>query len=216
MMSFPDQRSFPEQRSFPDQIGKLPRSAESIRKSLQAIQQRAPTDVTTGPRPGGMLPFDSVVIAEFADKAALHRCQNALSAAGIFSSSERRGKRLILSVDCRDQHAASEIEAHLRLREPARRSTGFRRDFDCLILGSVLGASLGLSLVFITRHAAMTFFALALTLLGAMVGNLADRQRTSVARRGAGFRIEIYDCLLTMAVVGLVLSLPRIIQLITR
>ncbi len=114
-------------------------------------------------------------------------------------------------VSYRDHALAHEILARFGSENPDRPFTGIRRDYDFLIFGSAIGASIGLIVVVVAQQLQMLMFATGMALLGAMFGHLLDRIRGN-SGPGGRFRITMYEWLLGVAVLALLLSMRQLMN----
>lgn len=99
----------------------------------------------SGPIAGGLDPTDKFVVASFFDKAVFQRFKIALSEAGVEATALREGRKIVVEVSYSDRTTAFEILRRHEATDPDNRPRGIRRDYDCRILGAVVGSVIGVS-----------------------------------------------------------------------
>lgn len=124
--------------------GKPPKSAGAIRDKLDALHSRLGAAPAAGPQAAGMQADEPLVIATFYSRQVARGYLERLVAAGILSAKLEPGFRQDqVLVDCSDRQRAAELLAIHLAGTPDRMTARYRRSVDFLLLGAVLGATLG-------------------------------------------------------------------------
>jgi hypothetical protein len=205
------------------QQGKPPKSASAIRAALDAVRHGNGPPPAAGPQTGGMQPDDRLTIASFYDREVALRFLERLVAAGVMSATLRRGFRQDqVLVDCGDRQRAAEALAEHLARTPDRMISRYRRSIDFLLLGAVLGGTLGSIGIASETMSGKTLqsprglltavgFTLYGALLGLFFGNIDDH-----SRRAGRLQFSVRDILFAMTLLSLLFLSWRALGIVWR
>lgn len=197
---------------FDSHEGKPPKTAESIRASLQSIHHTAEVDSRAGPYIDGLSSDYPIAVATFYDPVLARSVQQLLSQSGIFSNVVRRGTGASVFVDNEDHVRAAQLLSKYSERFPNRIPKKESRRFDLLIFGVAIGFALGGVIVSgVSNLPEAAAILLTFTGIGATTGHLLDRLRMSYLRTGR-FRVGVLELLLLMSIIGLAIMAERFIR----
>lgn len=203
--------------------GKRPKKGTAIRDKLVSLHEHRGEAPVAGPQAAGLQPDDQLVIASFYSRDVAQGYMQRLAAEGIYSAKLRKGFRQDqVLVDCGDRRPAARLlEVHL-LSTPDRMTARYRRSVDFLLLGAVLGAtlgSIGIASETASGHTLPTARGLLTTLgftlygalIGVFLGNIDDKSR------GAGrFQFSLRDIFLAMTILALLFLSQRVLLIVWR
>jgi len=203
--------------------GKPPKSAGEIRDKLDSLHQHRGEAPAAGPQLAGMQADDQLVIASFYNREVARGYMERLAAAGIFTAKLRTGFRQDkVLVDCGDRQRAAELlEIHLA-GTPDRMTARYRRSVDFLLLGAVLGAtigSIGIASESMKGHTLATGRGLLTTfgfmvyggMLGLFLGNVDDKSRAA-----GRFQFSLRDLFLATTLLALLFLSQRVVLFLWR
>jgi hypothetical protein len=166
---------------------------------------------------------DSLVIASFYDREAASRFMEWLAAAGVLSATLRRGFRQDqVLVDFEDRQRAAELLAEYLARNPDRMTPRYRRSIDFMLLGAVLGGTLGAIGIAsetlsgkalqsprgLLTAVGFTFYG---AVLGLFFGNIDDS-----SRRAGRLQFSVRDILFAMTLLSLLFLSWRVLGAVWR
>ena len=203
--------------------GKRPKKADAIRDKLDALHSNRGETPAAGPQAAGMQADDQLVIASFYSREVARGYLERLAAAGVLSAKLKKGFRQDqVLVDCGDRRRAAELLAVHLAATPDRMTARYRRSVDFLLLGAVLGATLGSigiasetvsSRTLPTARGLLTTLGFTLYggLIGVFLGNIDDKSR------GAGrFQFSLRDIFLAMTILALLFLSQRVLLIVWR
>ncbi|HUY88191.1 MAG TPA: hypothetical protein VMV10_05630 [Pirellulales bacterium] len=203
--------------------GKPPKSAGAIRDKLDSLHENRGEAPAAGPQAAGMQADDQLVIASFYSREVARGYLERLAAAGVLSAKLRPGFRQDqVLVDCSDRQRAAELLAVHLAGTPDRMSARYRRSIDFLLLGAVLGATLGSIGIASETMSGRTLvsprglltalgFMLYGGVIGLFLGNIDDKSR------GAGrFQFSLRDIFLATTLLALLFLSQRVLLIVWR
>ncbi len=188
-----------------------------MRATLQSLGGSTGPNKESGPKASGMQPQDRINVATFHNHEVARGYQRELTQAGVMSTFEiAAGKIARILVDYEDRGKAAEILAEHAAKCPDRRPRGIRREFDYLILGGVLGFSVGTIFV-----AGAWGNPLAITApvpfagIGALCGHFIDRLRMHYRHTGK-ISFGVWEFLVLVPIPALMAFLWHLIPLLIK
>lgn len=194
--------------------GKRPKSADSIRASLQSIQASQKDDTSAGPLAKGLEPMDQLVVQSFKNYDVGRQFQQRLMDNGVMTTGKRHRGEYQVMVDYEDRDAASAILREHMKSNPDVLPIGYNCRYDFLIFGLIIGLTLGVLLVLDVYNASEDMLiAVSFAICGAVCGHLVDRVILQV-RRTNQLQIGMREFLLTATLPALIIAVSRIVSLL--
>ncbi|MFK7766180.1 MAG: hypothetical protein AB8B55_02975 [Mariniblastus sp.] len=176
--------------------GKLPKSKESIRASLNAISKDAGVVRESGPMKDGFAADYQITAGTFHARDNARRYQNLLTKKGLFSKLHSSRHGCVVMVDAEDSQMAAELYAIHKKEHPDFVPLANSRRFDYLIFGSIISLTIGFAILGedFGNPVAHLLFATFLA-IGASMGHLFDRLK-GVFRSTGKLRIGVWEFLI--------------------
>lgn len=185
--------------------GKPPKTAVSIRASLESIHRSAEKTAHAGPLVDGFSGAYPIAVATFFDREVARSLQQLLSQSGIFSKIVPGGQGASVFVDNDDHDRAAQLYREHQERFPNRIPRKQSRRFDFLIFGIAIGITIGMIIAAgVKDFQDAIAIPITFTAIGAAVGHLLDRGRTGFYRTGR-IRVGVLDLLITMSIIGMMM-----------
>lgn len=203
--------------------GKKPKSAGAIRDKLDSLHRHRGPAPAAGPQAAGMQADDQLVIASFYSREVARGYLERLASGGILSARLQPGFRQDrVLVDCSDRQRAAELLAVHLAETPDRMTARYRRSVDFLLLGAVLGAtlgSIGIASETMSGRSLSTARGLLTTvgfliyggIIGLLLGNVDEKSRSA-----GRFQFGLRDMFLVTTLLALLFLTQRVLFVVWR
>jgi len=191
--------------------GKPPKTTSQIRSKLESIRSSTGAAQQIGPLNDQTNGSQQIVLASFFNHELGKQLQKELTQKKLFPETYVRWRKLFITVDRSDLATAILISGTFRKRHPDRRNSRESARYDYLIFGMLIGFAFAVVFVTGSRNLAngISFVLATVGIFGA-AGHLIGRARN----RNTHF--DLWNMLILVAIIGMLISLIRILPAILR